>query len=356
MSTVPTAARDLVKEHTRLHKTTPTQQTTALAEFLTIRQIVPALALQQYLERSPNVVDVDRTLARLPKGLTAKDKTELMLEYLEITEILAAEGTPMQAFDVWVLAEAPIYLEEKAAGRTAPDVDPAPEIKPKTKNPRVKKEPVPIQWQAGMRASYRPPIGGTTGPPLEGHLEERLDDAELAHLVFIADTGEEIQFVEQQYLSPAAVETEPLQPVATEGGSQGAKEEPTPGGLPGQMALPLGDPPAVQAEAAPPPAEFHKLMIKKADAQKAAGFLGMATAVGNVPIGDVLYDFGCDFAIGRAQIQIVNGQPKPFVDAFFTQADGELLAELPAREHAVEGTYTFDIAGQQYTLEIASRG
>ena len=101
-----------------------------------------------------------------------------------------------------------------------------------------------------------------------------------------------------------------------------------------------------------------KLLIRKAEFTAVRQTMGSPTTIGTVSRGDIIYNWSHNFPDGHtAIIHIVNGEAdkstdRPYVDAFMHDSNNNTVCELKPRENDVRGTYTFTISGGVYVLEV----
>ena len=113
-------------------------------------------------------------------------------------------------------------------------------------------------------------------------------------------------------------------------------------------------PPINDATDAPKPECGNKtLTIRKAEYGPACQCLALNQPVGTVETGDNVYNWHQHFDDGyTAVICVVNGETKPYVDAFLCKDQpSNVIAEIPPREN-LAGTYQFDAPHGVYTLEV----
>jgi hypothetical protein len=113
---------------------------------------------------------------------------------------------------------------------------------------------------------------------------------------------------------------------------------------------------AAAPAAAPAVKERQTVWVPKAQQEKITNMLGLTQAVGNVALGDTIYNFEAPFADGYvAVIDICNGDTGPFVDAYLALSDDNTaVVDEPPRRN-IEGTYTFVVSDQAYVVDVKFR-
>ena len=112
--------------------------------------------------------------------------------------------------------------------------------------------------------------------------------------------------------------------------------------------------PVTDSEGEVLPEKTARLRISKAEAARVHTALSSPGPLGTVELGDVLYSYGQQYDDGlSAGVTIVNGQPRPYVDATLYDAEGNALVEVQPREQ-VEGRYVFPFGEYSYVLEVTT--
>ncbi len=354
--TAPTNA-DVLAAHAVQYKLTPGQQVTLLLYYLAIRLMFPEITLDQFLVRSRQIVGATKENRQFPKDAIdhhcpnkdsqwePKDRLKIMLTFLNLCDILGP--TEQLSLDAFLEMEAPVF---KSTETPAALVAPGPTVAtpPKVKRPaKVAPSPV-LELVTGKPAIFRGPLGegGMIGPEQAGVITDVQVTPEGTTVSFQTSDGELLQGVSPQHLQPARVVA------STTAGATVATPPPAAAGAETPAESLAAETPAVTAATAPALAT-GALRISKSDGARIMSWIGLGAPVANVEIGGVLAQFQHEIpGVGPATLQVVNGQPHPFVDAYVLPADGVPIANLPPREHSIVGEYRFELGSGIYVLNV----
>lgn len=330
--------REILAAHAKTHKLTPGQQVNLLTYYLGLKQMFPEIPLLMFLERTLTVAGATKENRQFPKDALDHhcpnkdsqwkpgERIDIMLIFLEANELLDQETPPQPPlqFDAFLADEAAPY---KAEGPTEPiEVEAAPAADmtqvPKQPRQRQRKTEVAVAKpvQCAGRAVYRMPVGdGAQGPERLGVVQSIYERDGMQVADFLTDAGERME------------------------------------GIP---VLHLSEPP----QAPPPPAAKtadYKLIVPQVNMTKAENFLSLMVPAGSVALGTPLQEFELALGeVGTAIFQIVNANPRPYVDAFVVKGTSSvpISQELLPRENALRGQYTFQIGAQSIVVDVTSRG
>lgn len=325
--------KDTLNAHAKANKITPGQQVNLLIYYLGLRMLFPEITFEQYLERTLLVAGATDANRQFPKDAldhhcpnkggawAPNERIDMMLTYLELCEILAADKLSLP-FDDFLTTEAPIYKNAPPAasqpagsatppagdaGVPAPPSAPAAAPAPRT---RRKKDQEPGNAVAllveGSRWNYRVPNGPVLPVTiiLVGQNEWAVR----------SDSGEEFTTTEPQHFEPFQAET-PAPPPTTPSYAQG-------------------------------------LVLTPAQGEAVENLLVLTAPLASRSIGDVLESYDVRFSeTDYARFDVVNAQPKPYVDAYFCRGT-TTMAEAPPRETSIYGQYDFNVEGRTYSVTV----
>ena len=307
-----------------------------LTDYLWCRQLVPTLPFATFLERYKEVADHDAENMKHPDAAmkhylprskkkaeelgkpqwTAKQVAEFVLTYVDMIRAAEDEGVPIpMGFNDYIKHEN--IVSAYFNGEFDDIVKVPADTQNKKSSKRKKEKVVERPTTQGQRAIY-------TGPghmAHRGHIEKIWtdEDSDCVFADFKSDAGELFQGVGITTLV-ACEDAKPNPPQDDEGDELS------------QIAA-------------------GKIRIKKGDGITTTNYLNSPAPLGNVALGDVLYS--CNYSYSdtvKAVVEVVNGEPAPYVDAFL-EVDGDAVCELEPRQ-GIEGTYTFTTPEGFYELDI----
>lgn len=311
--------KDTLKAHAKAHKITPGQQVNLLIYYLGLRMLFPEITFAQYLERTLLVAGATDENRQFPKDAldhhcpskgsawSPDERVDMMLTYLELCQILAAEGGSLP-FDAFLATEAPYYK----ANPPAPP-PPAPAAASGTASPRRqtrrREEDAGISAAAlaeGTRWNYRVP----NGPVLPVTIILAGDN----EWALRSDSGEEFTTTDISLFEPFQAETPVPVPTA--------------------------------------PSYQQTLALPKPKAEEIENLLVLVAPIVTQPIGELLTSVTVQFSeTDAARFDVLNAQPKPYVDAYFLRNSAAIVS-LPPREVSIYGQYDFPVEDRVYTVVI----
>lgn len=348
---------EIFEAHVKTHKVTPGQQVNLLIFYLGLRMLLPKITLAEYLHGALQVAGANKENLAFPKDAldqycpnkdsawTPDERVEIMMTYLSLLEIGAAEQFEVQPFQTFLATESVIYkggvapaapavaepvtpVVPQAAPAETPPFDPTPatppageaaptllppgmtELPPTTgatpaRNSR-KKAAAAVAYVAGVQCSYRAP----NGPVLAGRIASVINNI----YTFAAESGELLSGITDVTLF------EPLDDAPPE--------------------LPTGG-------------VSQRMILAAHDANESEGYLQSTSAIPTKAIGEVLKTSRFQVATNMVfVIDIINAQPRPSIDAYVLR-DGIVVAEIPPREMSVYGNYTFTVDSVVYQVEVS---
>jgi hypothetical protein len=311
------------------------EKVSLLTDYLWLRQLTPSLPFETFLERYAAIADFDEENKKhpadaikflLPRNAklatqlgktqwTAKEVVEYTALYVDVIREAERASTPVQfTFNAWLQMENVI-----TAYRAGEFKEPTPPPKKRTKSEGKAKVAVSQRpTGADQRCVYTP----TTGHQRRGYVRELIKVGDVYVANFQADSGELFRSL--------ALDT--LERI----------EDPSPN----QPQTPTGD--------LKPELANVRLRIPVGQQTEIARALNCPGPLGTVEIGDACQSLRYKFPDGNvAVINIINGEPRPYVDASLLDPQGVVLADVQPREH-IEGNYTFDTETGYYLLEVIS--
>lgn len=337
---IPVLLREFAKRERCDRYSSDSEKIKLIIDYLWLRQLTPTLMFETFLDLYAAVADFDDTNLKHPadaikellprtksqaekKGVrqwSAKEVSEYLTLYIDIVRAAEVANNPVPVTLNQFLENN--ELREKFLQGVFKSEHKASPAKPQTTKKPKNKDDVERPTAAGQRTIMTHP----SGRQYRGYITEIWSEGEAAeartYANFKADSGEEFQ-------GTAILKFEKI-------------DDPPP-------HVPADD----NTDQAKPEVGNKTMLIKKAEYTPAKAALELAQPMGNVAIGDNIYNWYEHFDDGyTAVVCIVNGETRPYVDAFLCQGDASnIIAEIPPREQLV-GTYQFEAPHGVYTLEV----
>lgn len=320
-----------------------------LEQYLWIRQLTPGLSFEKFLELFAKVANYDtdnlkhpqdavKTLC--PRSKAAADKVQraqwsaaqvvdILVLYTDMIRLAESQGQPIPLdLKTFLSACGPMYLSGEL-----PPPTPAPSLGRGKKTTVVKTgEPAPADGEtglvptgnpllptvAGQRVIYAPPT--QHGRQIKGKVLNVILHDGRTYIDFEADSGEKAEGCNVLHFTVV------------------------------DEAVPVNEEPIL---------ERKKLWIPKTKWPGVQSTLALTTPMANVAIGGTIEGFALEFdANFTAEIEVVNGDPHPYVDAKLRDKDGDAVDDLNPRD-SILGEYRFKPVGQTtpgvYLLEVDVR-
>jgi hypothetical protein len=366
--------------YVKAHKLTPGQQVNLLIYYLGVRLMFPEISFERYLERTLVVSGATPENCTFPKDALDKycpnkgsqwspaERIALMLTYLEFCNALAAENLPEPVFADFLAEETPLV---KAPAEAVPAADTQPTLSGFATPASEAVAPV-----TAVPAAVPPAITPTVAPPVS---------------VTPTNPPMEIPQAIQQTMSPE-------QPEATKAARKSSRKTATPThqfvvGERANYRVPQGpvllgaitatwttdqgvlvytfqsdageviqvadaallevpyDPPVPPVER-PLGAAVQRLVLTPEQAAAVEGYLAMTAPSPQKAIGECFLGFSVPFAAPCVVgLDIINAQPKPYIDAYLSVGAGVSI-DCEPREVSIYGDYRFVHNNQTYIVEV----
>lgn len=327
------SVRELLQDHVKAYALSPSQTVDVLLNYIVLRTMFPEVSLAFYLERYRRLVGADANNLKFPK--TALDhycpkkgsawppklRTELMLRYVEVLDLLQTQSPPGELpFAAFLQSEAPVVA---AAASGSPAATEAPPVA----------ADLTIAEPSATAEPPAPAASGATAAPLQLGLGEyttnqaqadtAIVEAGLIYDIFERDGRWFAGFVTAAGNLREDAEVERLRNTGGE-----------------------VNPAAV-------------IQLSAADYQTALQFLEAAGPVPTHQIGEPLIDWvaminlvddGGESRSAEVLVQVYNAHPKPRVRSYLL-LDGAPVAELRPRQSLL-GYYPLTYKRQVYLTQV----
>lgn len=343
--------KDTLAAHARANKITPGQQVNLLIYYLGLQVMFPEITFERYLERSLAVAGATEANRKFPKDALDEfcpnkgsqwepdERIDMMITYLELKQLLAAENLPDMSFADFLAEEAPRYKGEPpptpgdafppipvTPNDTFPAATPAgsvaeapPQMAPPggfpaepatPKRSRAKKSEVVANPLAALVPNSRWALRVPDGPVLTGTIMSAGEGV----WAFRSDQGEDITVIDATQFE------------------------------------------ALSAETPPPPAPANllqqTLQLTPDQVTVFEQHLAMSEPLASIGIGDPILRLHQQFnATDTVVVDLINAQPKPTIDAYLAR-NGRVISEAAPRHQSPYGIYDFVVGEETFRLEV----